>query len=130
MYILDTNTLIYFFKGIGNISKHLLAQEPTNIGIPSVVLFEIESGIAKSISPEKRLRQMQSLTSVVHILPLGKEEASCAALIRAKLEAQGQPIGPYDLLIAGTAMANKGILITHNIKEFCRIDTLQVEDWY
>lgn len=130
MYVLDTNTLIYFFKGIGNIAKHLLAQEPTNIGIPSIVLFEIEYGIAKSISPKKRLKQLQDLTAVVQIFPFGRDEAPCAARIRARLEAQGQPIGPYDLLIAGTAMANNGILVTHNTKEFSRIDGLQVEDWY
>lgn len=130
MYILDTNTLVYFFKGIGDISKHLLSQEPTSIGIPSIVLFELEYGIEKSTSPTKRLKQLKSLLSMVRTLPFGKEEASCAAKIRARLETQGQPIGPYDLLIAGTAMANNGILVTHNTKEFGRIDGLQIEDWY
>jgi tRNA(fMet)-specific endonuclease VapC len=38
------------------------------------------------------------------------------------------PNGLYDMLIAGVAMANKGILVTHNAKEFDRIEGLQVED--
>ena len=51
MYILDTNTLIYFFKGMGNVAENLLASLPKDIGIPSVVLYELEYGIAKSRPP-------------------------------------------------------------------------------
>ena len=130
MYILDTNTLIYFFKGIGNVSTSLLKKSPRSIGIPTIVLFELEVGIAKSTSPEKRRVQLQSLTSTVNILPLGREEVKWAATIRADLENQGKPIGPYDVLIAGTALANKAILVTHNTGEFKRIAGLQLEDWY
>ena len=54
MYMLDTNTLIYFFKGMGNVAHHLLHETPQNIGIPSLVLFELQMGIAKSASPKKR----------------------------------------------------------------------------
>ncbi len=130
MYIIDTNTIIYFFKGIGNVSSFLLKKPPNSIGIPTVVLYELEVGIAKSVSPEKRISQLQALISVVNILPLGMDEARCAANISANLEKQGTPIGPYDVLIAGTALSNKGILVTHNVKEFKRIEGLQIEDWY
>jgi tRNA(fMet)-specific endonuclease VapC len=130
MYILDTNTLIYFFKGIGNVSTCLLKKPPRSIGIPTIVLFELEVGIAKSTSPKKRHLQLESLTSMVNILPLGRDEVKCAAAIRADLENRGKPIGPYDVLIAGTALANKGVLVTHNTSEFERIEGLQLEDWY
>ncbi|MFH2220034.1 MAG: type II toxin-antitoxin system VapC family toxin [Pseudomonadota bacterium] len=130
MYILDTNTLVYFFKGVGNVSKHMLTVPPKDIGIPTIVLFELELGIAKSTSPEKRQTQLKNLTAVVNILPFGYDEVKCAASIRINLERKGMPIGPYDILIAGVAMANKGILVTHNAKEFGRIKGIQVEDWY
>ena len=130
MYILDTNTLIYFFKGIGSVSASLLNKPPRSIGIPTIVLFELEVGIAKSTSPKKRRLQLESLISTVNILPLGHEEVKCAAAIRADLETRGKPIGPYDVLIAGTAVAHRGVLVTHNTSEFERIDGLQLEDWY
>ncbi|MEZ4591976.1 MAG: PIN domain-containing protein [Chloroflexota bacterium] len=57
-------------------------------------------------------------------------EARQAAQIRATLEKAGQPIGPYDLLIAGTALAHNHTLVTHNVKEFSRVAGLQLEDWY
>ena len=130
MYVLDTNTLIYFFKGMGNVSRQLLLVPPKDIGISTIVLFELEVGIAKSISPQKRQEQLKDLTSVVNILPFGFDEAKSAAAIRLGLERQGMTIGPYDILIAGVAMSNKGILVTHNTKEFERIEGLQIEDWF
>jgi len=130
MYILDTNTLIYFFKGMGNVSSKLLAISPKKIAIPSVVLYELEYGIAKSNSPRKKQAQLKEICSVVEVLPFNSREARCSALIRANLEKKGTPIGPYDLLIAGTAVAYQGVLVTNNTKEFYRVPDLKLEYWY
>ncbi len=130
MYILDTNTLIYYFKGMGNVAEKLLQHPPREIAIPSIVLYELEAGLAKSKEPEKRCGQLETFVGLVAILPLGAKEAQSAAMIRASLEKTGTPIGPMDTLIAGTALANKGTLVTHNAKEFSRVDGLQITDWY
>ena len=130
MFVLDTNTLIYFFKGLGNVAANLLGKPPKDIGVPAIVLYELEVGIHKSNSPEKREGQLAVFMSVVNLLPFGMNEAKVAAQIRAHLEAQGQPIGPYDILIAATALANQATLITRNTREFSRIDQLVIENWY
>lgn len=130
MYVLDTNTLIYFFKGMGNVSQRLLAVSPQDIGIPSVVVYELEYGIAKSTSPKKRQKQLEELISLVNVLPFNELEAKKSADIRAKLEKHGTPIGPCDTLIAGTALAVNGILVTNNTKEFKRVKHLKLENWF
>lgn len=130
MFVLDTNTLIYFFKGMGQVPEKLLAHSPKEIGIPAVVLYELEVGLAKSAQPEKRRQQLAEMLAVMTILPFGAVEARQTAQIRATLEQTGEPIGPYDLLIAGTALAHNHILVTHNVKEFSRVAGLQLEDWY
>lgn len=130
MYVLDTKTLIYFFKGMGEVPKRLLAVSPKEIGIPTVVIYELEYGIAKSSSPKKRQQQLEHLCSNVNLLPFGRAEAKLAASIRAKLEKKGKPIGPYDLLIAATALSTNGVLVTNNTKEFTRIPKLQLENWF
>ena len=130
MYVLDTNTLIYFFKGLGAVSKRLLAVPPKQISIPSIVLYELEVGIARSKSPRKRRKQLEDFTSLVNILPFGTEEARSAASIRVDLEKKGRPIGPYDILIAAVAMTKQGILVTRNTTEFNRIKGLRLENWY
>ncbi|MBI9083210.1 MAG: type II toxin-antitoxin system VapC family toxin [Desulfobacterales bacterium] len=130
MFVLDTNTLIYFFKGEGRVAERLLSVSPQEIGLPSMVLFELEVGIAKSTRPEKRTRQLEEMLALIQVLPFGLEEARCAALIRAELERQGSPIGPYDILIAATAMVRGAILVTRNTREFERIQGLRLQDWF
>jgi len=107
MYVLDTNTLIYFFKGKGSVAERLLREAPKDIAIPAVVIFELQTGIAKSSSQKKRTEQLSALMNTVKILPFSTKEAQASATIRAQLEKKGTPIGPYDLLIAGTAVAHR-----------------------
>ena len=130
MYALDTNTIIYFFKNMGNVAQHLFSLPPHEIVLPSVVLYELEVGIAKSNSPEKRRTQLNELLTVVRVLPFTENEAAITAKVRVALERAGTPIGPLDVLIAGTALANQATLVTHNTKEFSRIDSLRLEDWF
>ena len=108
----------------------LFKKPPNTIGIPTIVLYELEVGIAKSNSSDKRITQLEALTSIVNILPFGNNEVRCAAAILADLEIKDTPIEPYDVLIAGTAMSNQGIPATHNTKEYERIEGLRLEDWY
>lgn len=130
MYLLDTNTLIYYFKGMGNISQNLLSKSPQNISVPAIVLYELEVGIAKSDSPKKRMKQLHEIMSLINIIPFGEKEAKVSANIRATLEKRGTPIGPYDILIAGTALTHQAILVSRNTSEFERVDKLQIENWY
>ena len=130
MYALDTNTVIYFFKNVGHVAEHLFSLPPHEIALPSVVLYELEVGIAKSTAPEKRRAQLNELLTVVRVLPFSENEAAISAKVRATLEQAGTPIGPLDMMIAGTALANNAILVTHNTKEFSRINSLSLEDWF
>ena len=130
MYLLDTNTLIYFFKGIGDVPNILLSKAPKDILIPAIALYELDVGIAKSTKPQKRRKQLESLIARINIASFGVHEAKFAAKIRANLEGKGTPIGPYDTLIAGTALSHNATLVTHNTKEFRRVKELNVEDWY
>ncbi|MCY7383127.1 MAG: PIN domain-containing protein [Microcoleus sp. CAN_BIN18] len=61
MYILDTNTLIYYFKGQGQVVQNFANVSPEEICISTIVLFELQVGIAKSTSPAKRTQQLQQL---------------------------------------------------------------------
>ena len=130
MYLLDTNTLIYFFKGMGNVADHLFQHHPKEIAIPTIVIYELEVGIAKSNAPSKRKAQLAQLMQQVHLLDFGVKEAKASASIRAELEKLGTPIGSMDTLIAGVAKANNCTLVTRNTKEFERVAGLNIEDWF
>jgi tRNA(fMet)-specific endonuclease VapC len=130
MYVLDTNTLIYYFKGQGQVSQNIANVSPHEIVVSAIVIFELQVGIAKSNSPAKRTQQLQQFLSRVSVIAFDRDAALAAAIIRAQLEQQGTPIGPIDVLIAGTAVALQGTLVTHNVKEFSRISGLAIADWY
>jgi tRNA(fMet)-specific endonuclease VapC len=130
MYLLDSNTVIYFFKGLGDVAKNLFEKSPQEIFIPSIVIYELEVGIAKSNDSKKREEQLAKLLSHVQIIDFSVNEAKVSANIRAKLEKNGTPIGPIDTLIAGCAKANNLTLVTRNIDEFKRVEGLSLQNWF
>ena len=130
IYVLDTNTLIYFFKGQGAVAATLLKTPPAEVAVPSVVVYEIETGIRKSAQPEKRTQQLSALLDAARVLSFDRACASEAARVRSVLEQKGTPIGPIDVLIAGTVLAHDGVLVTHNVSEFERVPELRIVDWY
>jgi tRNA(fMet)-specific endonuclease VapC len=130
MFLLETNTLIYFFKGQGRVAEHLFATAPAEVAISAVSLYETEVGIARSTQPAKRRTQLESFLTVISVLSFDRAAARASAMVRADLEKRGLPFGPLDNLIAGAALAQRATLVTHNTREFSRVPGLAVVDWY
>jgi tRNA(fMet)-specific endonuclease VapC len=76
------------------------------------------------------MKQLGELCALVEVLAFGNEEAKTSAAIRAALEKKGTPIGPYDVMIAGTVLSKQGVLVTNNTKEFRRVPKLKIVDWF
>ena len=62
-------------------------------------------------------------------LPFDGQAAEICGRVRAHLRALGTPIGSYDLQIAAIALAYNLTLVTHNTREFERVEDLRLEDW-
>ncbi len=130
MYALDTNTIAYFFKGMGGVAERLAVVPPSQIEVSAVVAYELAVGVARSPEASRRREQLARFLSVIQVVPFGPHEADAAARIRADLEQRGLPIGPLDVLIAGAALARGAVLVTRNMREFSRVVGLSVENWY
>ncbi len=130
MYALDTNAVIHFFKGKGKVAERLLATPPGQIAIPAIVLFELERGARNLAGGAGRMERLARFVSAITVLPFDAHAASVAAQIALHLQSLGQPIGPFDTLIAATAHAQGATLVTHNSNEFSRVPGLIIEDWY
>lgn len=129
-YLLDTNTLIYAYRGQGRCREQLALARPADLALSSVVVFEIEYGLAKSTNPVRLRTYLTQVQARCAALNWCEQSATKSAQLRAHLERQGQVIGPYDLLIAGSALAHNLTLVTHNTREFERVPGLRLEDWY
>lgn len=97
--------------------------------VSSVILGELIYGAERSANPEKNLDVVEGMMARLEVLPFTSNGAAHFGQLRAELESAGQPIGPYDMMIAGHARANGLILVTNNLKEFSRVPGLRVENW-
>jgi tRNA(fMet)-specific endonuclease VapC len=130
MYMLDTNTVSYFFRGEGGVADRLLATPPRDIALSAVTSYELRFGVARVPKAKRLATQLETLLAWITILPFDDSVAQVAANIRVELERAGQPIGPLDVLIAATSLAANGVLITRNLTEFRRIPGLNLQNWY
>ncbi|NJS35441.1 MAG: type II toxin-antitoxin system VapC family toxin [Brachymonas sp.] len=132
MLFLDSNTISYYFRGDPKVVPRLQALAPSEIGVPAIVEYELRYGLMRlpREAAEPRLAALAQLLRPIQILPFDSECAQHAARIRAELEAQGQPIGPHDTLIAATALRHQATLVTRNTREFARVVGLLCVDWH
>jgi len=128
LILLDTDTVIYYLKGVETVVARLQATSRHEVAIPSLVVYEIEYGNRKTGSPRRRAIVSALLGAIAHV-PLDYEAAQEAARIRVELEARGLVIGPMDLLIAGTAVSRGAVLATSNTRELSRVKGLRLVDW-
>lgn len=130
-HLLDTNAcVVYLRKGAGStVAAHMNAAAQGSVVLCSVVVGELLFGAYRSHQPAVVLQQVQAFCSQFRSLPFDDAAAGEYARIRNHLSARGQLIGPNDLLIAATALANNLILVTHNTAEFSRVPGLKLEDW-
>ena len=127
-YLLDTNACIAL---LNKTSRPLMARirrhEPADIGLPAPVAYELYYGAWKSWQTSRNLDLLDRMG--FEIVPFDASDARVAGAVRSRLEAIGCPIGPYDLLIAGQALARGLVLVTANSREFRRVEGLHCEDW-
>jgi tRNA(fMet)-specific endonuclease VapC len=132
-YLLDTNACIAVINGKPESVRlrfELAVVEQSFLWIPSIVVFELRYGVAKSVKKDFNSQRLGVfLSGPVSTLAFTDEDGTAAGEIRADLEGAGTPIGPYDLLIAGQAKCRGFILVTSNAREFSRIPRLSWEDW-
>lgn len=129
-YMLDTNICIYIMKkNPPQVLEKFLALNPNEICISSITHAELEFGVCKSNSVAKNLMALRIFLAGIKILPFDETAAIDYGDIRATLERRGTPIGANDLLIAAHARSLHLTLVTNNLKEFNRVDGLQVENW-
>jgi len=132
-FLLDTNACIALINGkpesVRTRFQKAIAAGAT-IFVPSIVVFELWYGVAKSSRLEVNRQRLETFfTGPLTVLAFDPEDAQVAGSLRAALEAERKPIGAYDLLISGQALRQKLTLVTANLYEFSRVQGLSWQDW-
>ncbi|MEQ8971402.1 type II toxin-antitoxin system tRNA(fMet)-specific endonuclease VapC [Coleofasciculus sp. F4-SAH-05] len=131
MYLLDSNVCIRLLNesASSNMARKLAELTPDDIRLCSVVKSELYYGAYKSTRRDRNLANLNRFFSQFISLPFDDNAAAIAGQVRAQLDVAGTPIGSNDLLIAAIALSNDLTLVTHNTREFGRINGLKYEDW-
>ena len=129
-YMLDTNMIAYAKnrnpeRALENLQRH----DPSEICISAITMAELEFGIFNSSRPERNRIALMMFLSDIIIMPFDADAALAYGDIRHELKVRGELIGANDLLIAAHARSLDVILVTHNTREFSRVDGLKLEDW-
>jgi tRNA(fMet)-specific endonuclease VapC len=132
-YLLDTNACIALINDApASVRSRFQKASGSSalIYVSAVVTFELWYGVAKSARRALNAQRLETfLSGPVMVLPFEDEDSRASGSIRAMLEVSGKPIGAYDLLIAGQALARQLILVTANVSEFSRVKGLSWQDW-
>ena len=103
---------------------------PTLIIVSALTRMEVDYGLMLNAERARKLAPvLDAFFSTIATLSFDEADAQAAAGIRAALRAKGQPIGAYDVLIAGTGLARGLAVVTSNVGEFKRVSGLKVENW-
>ncbi len=128
--LIDTDILSLFFRGhpcvISHFQNYIDVHSKINFSI--ITYYEILSGL-KHRDAHKQLAAFLEFTTENNLILLTEQSVNCSAEIYAATRAQGKPIDDIDILIAGVALANKCMLVTHNSQHFGQIDGLEIADW-
>jgi tRNA(fMet)-specific endonuclease VapC len=129
-WMLDTDTCIAIIKGKpASVLKRLRGKSVGQVGISSITLGELAFGAAKSARRDEAHAALAEFLLALEIASFDSDAAASYGPLRASLEKRGAPIGPLDRLIGAHAAALDVTLVTHNTREFSKVDTLRLEDW-
>lgn len=130
-YYLDTNICIYaWHRQHAQVLARMRSLDHTRMVIPSLVAAELASGAMRSAQPARNRALMEEALSLFNIEPWGGDAIWHYGEQSARLRKAGTPIGAMDLMIGCQALADPdGVLVTHNVREFERIEGLRMEDW-
>lgn len=129
-YLLDTDIAIELLRGRNvHVAEQLASRNRDAIFLSTVTVAELMFGALRSRELQKSVAVCRQFCSAFQLVELDHAAGERSGVIRADLEGKGERIGAYDVLIAGIALARGHVLATHNVREFGRVEGLQIEDW-
>jgi len=128
-WMLDTDTCISIIKKHPQVLKKLRGKSVGQVGISSITLGELSFGAEKSSRSKEAHEALGDFLVALEVAGFDDAAAMTYGRVRASLAQKGQPIGPLDTLIGSHALEIDVVLVTHNTRQFSRVDGLRLEDW-
>lgn len=126
--ILDADVIIGGEKGVFDLQKWLRSHAEEQFEIAAITVAELWHGVERATAAHKAVREnyLRPLLEILPIIPYTEQTAYHHASIWAQLEGSGKMIGPYDLIVAATALERGSTLATFNKRHFANVKGLRV----
>lgn len=129
-FLLDSNTCIQFLNdNHAGVRMRIFSHLPSDLVLCSIVKAELLYGAYRSARIPANLQRLKTFFEPLRSLPFDDACVQTYAQLRAVLATKGVTIGANDLLIAAIGLTHGLTVVTHNTREFGRIDGLKLEDW-
>ena len=130
MYLLDTNIISYLIKNLDYSLIDIFEKkaQKDDIGVSVITVAELVYGAKKKGSKKLEIA-IDTFLQPLEKVTFDENSAFVYGEIRASLEKQGELIGAYDMLIAAQAKQKGVVLVTNNVREFKKVQGLQIENW-
>ena len=127
-YLLDTNIVIYFFRNQFNLAAKFSEIQEGNLFVSEITLAELYYGAQLSNNYKQNENLIKQFIKKVRVL---SNSSSIEEFAKQKslLRKQGNLIPDFDILIGSTAITNELVLVTQNLKDFIKLDGINIEDW-
>jgi len=128
--MLDTNVCVDYLNGrFPHVVRRVQASRVEDLCVSSVAVAALRYGADRSAHQKRNHQHLDTLLAELRCLPFDEAAARVFGRVRSRLEAKGEPIGPYDMQIAAHAIAAGVTLVTDNVGEFARVRDLEIENW-
>jgi tRNA(fMet)-specific endonuclease VapC len=138
LWILDTDSVSLFLEGNIQISERAASEFP-DVAITIITVQEIFNGWAGRINDPSHASQLVWLYTKlwrtieffkkVMILNFTEAAQTCHQNLLPENKILAKKRLEKDMRIAAIALANNGIMVTRNHKDFSLIHNLPIEDW-
>jgi tRNA(fMet)-specific endonuclease VapC len=127
--ILDADVIISGEKKIFDLPGWLASRAEDRFEVAAITIAELWHGVERA-SAARRTRRQKYLEALVAVLPIiaYTEETAYHARLWSDLETSGKIIGPYDLIVAATALQRGSTLATFNRRYFSQVKGLTILD--
>ncbi len=129
MYLLDTDTLIYFLKGNEAVVENFKASMNTPKALSVITYGELIYGCRKSERVAENLARVHHLADLYPIIDITRSVMDSFGEIKAQLSSAGTTVDDFNLLIGCTALALNYTVVTNNTKHYEKISGLNVVNW-
>ena len=129
MYLLDTDTLIYFLKGDVTVVENFNAVLNTPKAISVITYGELVYGSRRSERMTENLARAHRLAELYPVIDVTRAVMDIFGETKASLSASGSTVDDFDLVIGCTALTLGYAVVSNNTKHYNKIPGLKVVNW-